>query len=839
MSRSPEAVQCIGSSFIYDKDYNVTDPAHIVWSSSDSELSDNGTKAFQSVSHGTKEFQSNVSHGKQSTCKRVSLSMERCIADETPQITGGQYDSDIECEEENTKMSDGSAVEISDSESSSSNSTGSQLQKEVESSNVKAMDIAEYSSDDAINESIGPVWQTCLPANHSRNVDSPAGKRASEWLKTAQVLLKTPDKKIDKAFKTPEDSAKKRKRFLRGGLAERLNRLQNRERSAISFWRHQCKSDCKITIGAKSGILLLRVDEIHEECSMKVVSCTKLESDNGEASSSCHSNYANTLIILFTRQTASQLRLRPKDVIHIHPPWQQLNIQDNKASVIVNTHFTQKMIPNRGTSNTPSIPDVFIVRRKSVPLSLMLKVINDQNYHGEETGSSKEKKHSLYPNKNDSLLDVVETRGAAGWTGTCLSVMVQRVYCIPLRDKVGQFQAIGETSFSANKLSSSDFCVCFLVQDAYGIFSELHLQTGKVPDDHLQDYVKRWEGKTCRITGMKILQRVTRGRAPGLFSLIDSLWPPLVPIKVHGQTQHQQVEANLQIPSFCYILSMSCDEIVNDGKNQFESLDSYVPPVFYNLREIFKINVSIAPLQEIWMYVTDSTVQEEPVTHDGMRVLSVCISPSCLLDCGIWQTLCKKMLCAIYFKDAVKENGRIICVERTVLSLQKPFLSCFSQVKELTGDVLLSDLDSAIQANELCSVTGLITGVNEETAFSWPVCNICESSKLQRPPTQESHSSTGSYFCSNCLQYVSIPVIRMHLEVSLHCDFIPGCRVKLKLQQETISLILKVCTSEDGCYEVSSVLGKKVGPLNCYVQSITSHPNTCIELEEICLFGRR
>lgn len=36
-------------------------------------------------------------------------------------------------------------------------------------------------------------------------------------------------------------------------------------------------------------------------------------------------------------------------------------------------------------------------------------------------------------------------------------------------------------------------------------------------------------------------------------------------------------------------------------------------------------------------------------------------------------------------------------------------------------------------------------------------------------------------------------------------------------------------------YEVKSVLGKEVGVLYCYVQSVTSHPSSCVELEEIVL----
>lgn len=53
--------------------------------------------------------------------------------------------------------------------------------------------------------------------------------------------------------KTEQIAGKTERSFIlgRGGLAERLCQLQNRERSAISFWRHQCISDAKIPSGKK------------------------------------------------------------------------------------------------------------------------------------------------------------------------------------------------------------------------------------------------------------------------------------------------------------------------------------------------------------------------------------------------------------------------------------------------------------------------------------------------------------------------------------------------------------------------------------------------------------
>lgn len=46
------------------------------------------------------------------------------------------------------------------------------------------------------------------------------------------------------AMKTPVDSAKKKpsKRLIPGGLAERLHRLVQREKSEVTFWEHRART---------------------------------------------------------------------------------------------------------------------------------------------------------------------------------------------------------------------------------------------------------------------------------------------------------------------------------------------------------------------------------------------------------------------------------------------------------------------------------------------------------------------------------------------------------------------------------------------------------------------
>ncbi|KAM9023987.1 DNA repair-scaffolding protein isoform 3-T3 [Ara ararauna] len=580
-------------------------------------------------------------------------------------------------------------------------------------------EISEYSSDnDSVGE--GGTGLANTTSGSTKSLQSRAGadtgdvtaRPASEWLRSAQALLSTPGKQASKAPRALTESAKKRK-LLRGGLAERLCRLQNRERSAISFWRHQCISDGKIP-SDKSGVLIVKILEMFEECTIQVAICQQLEQSPATVSSkdAVISAGEPILKVLFARETAAHLKSRPQDVIHIYPPW-----------------------------------------------------------------------------------------------------------------------------------------LCLLVQDAYGMFSEVQLQPLNSADD-VEQYCRRWEGKFCCLTGMKILQRTTRGRALGLFSLIESLWPPVVPVKVPGQSQDSEtMTTNLAPPSFCYILTVQSGEIHVEVDEEEQISNLYQPPAVHGLKEILlmdgcnercsfwaqvlylrlqtKQNVPINQ-REICLFVTDSTLQN--VVHMIPKVVAVSVAASCVLSTEITEALSVNSQ-LVFFKDALWGNGRIICVERTVLLLQKPLLysAAGADLSELTGPVRLDELDSTTQANSICAVRGTVVGVNESTAFSWPTCDRCGNGKLELCPQDR-----GSLYCNQCSEVVISPVLKMQLEVFLSCSSRPQSTVKVKLLQKTISSLLMSSASENGSYEVQSVLGKEVGLLNCYVRSVTSRPN-CIALEEIVL----
>ncbi|XP_031980701.1 DNA repair-scaffolding protein isoform X1 [Corvus moneduloides] len=840
----------------------------IIWTSSGSDFSDDENKTLVPRLHSKK---SEASKTEESPSTHDLLLEDRSSEDELELI-------DWEKDTDSTDKCDGSekedsSLEISDSDSCTNTSSLPVKEESDELCKAISTEISEYSSD---NDSVGegetslatttPGSRKGLQPRAGGDLGDVTARPASEWLRSAQALLRTPGKQAGKAPRAPAESAKKRK-LLRGGLAERLCRLQNRERSAISFWRHQCISDDK-TPSDKSGVLIVKILEIFEECTIQVAICQQLEQSPGTLSPEDAVINAEEPIlkVLFARETAAHLKSRPQDVIHIYPPWQKLLLQNADVPVIMNTYFSQKVILSEHSEAREKTYGLtkMLIRKNIISLAQTFRLDDlDDKLHQEPSdnqaacapqlrNNGDSKQHPLALSAvNDSLLDMVESQGAMGWREVQVRVVIQRVYCLPAREGY-RSHTQGNKPLCATPGMNSDppnVRLCLLVQDAYGMFSEVWLQSLSSTDD-IEQYCRRWEGKSCCLAGMKILQRTTRGRALGLFSLIDSLWPPVVPLKVPGQSQDSEMmTTNLPPPSFCYILTVQSGEIHVEVDEEEQISNLYQPPAVHGLKEVLRMdgcnkrcsfwaqvlyrrlqtkhNVPIDQ-RDILLFVTDSTLQN--VVHGIPRVVAVSVTASCVLSMDIREALSAGSR-LVFFKDALWGNGRIICVERTVLLLQKPLLclAAGADLSKLTGPVRLDELDSTTEANSICALRGTVVGVNESTAFSWPTCDRCGNGKLELCPQDRQ-----LLYCSQCSEVVITPVLKMQLEVFLSCPSRSQSTVKVKLLQRTISSLLMSSASEDGTYEMQSVLGKEVGLLNCYVHSVASHPN-CVALEEIVL----
>jgi hypothetical protein len=75
-------------------------------------------------------------------------------------------------------------------------------------------------------------------------------------------------------------------------------------------------------LGENSGILIVKILELHEECTMLVALCEQLGGPPSVSpSQSVMSRPDADLKVLFTWETAGYLRGHPQDIIHIFPPW--------------------------------------------------------------------------------------------------------------------------------------------------------------------------------------------------------------------------------------------------------------------------------------------------------------------------------------------------------------------------------------------------------------------------------------------------------------------------------------------------------------------------------------
>ncbi|XP_013375657.1 PREDICTED: DNA repair-scaffolding protein isoform X1 [Chinchilla lanigera] len=796
----------------------------ITWSSSGSDLSDEDKILSES--------QKDNGHGSRidRICNRNILGPEDGASEDELQSIDWEINSDREDASGCNEGEDGEgAAEISDCASCASTHSLTSEEKLPELPEPTSTEILEYSSHSEKEDDSENVLFIDSESPHKCDVNVGLDTRQlmdtviNPRVKSPEPILCTPQKQTAKLSRTPEDSAKKRK-LLRGGLAERLNGLQNRERSAISLWRHQCVSYQKTLSGRKSGILIVKILELHEECTMQVATCEQLA---GPPSTAPCQGVAPApgayLKVLFSRETAGYLQGRPQDIIHIFPPWQKLIIPNGSCPVILNTYFCQKFVAKEDPETTQKVycRDTPLPRRNiTLAWRFRIKDVTDNSpeiqvlHSGLVTtstswthGHEEAKQHlTIGTSSKDSLLDVVESQGAAPYSEVRVQVVVQRVYFLPGRDSTR-----GQQRSTSGHEDQPGTRVCLLVQDAYGIFGEVHLEGAVLRDRQL-------EGRSCSLAGMKVLQKATRGRTPGLFSLLDTLWPPVMPLKVSGHSQPcREVETPLPPPAFCYIFSArpSLEHIDIIEEDSVSKL--YQPPVLHYLGEILQTDhlgarcsfyarviyqrpqlksLLLLEQREIWLLVTDISLQTKTRSGPHLpKTLPVCVAPSCVLCPEVLQALTVAAPHSVFFRDAVRDHGQIICVERTVLLLQKPLLCVASGADscELTGPVELDELDSLTPVNSICSVQGTVVDVDESTAFSWPVCDQCGSGRLE-----QRLEDRGAFSCGDCSRVVTSPVLKRHLQVFLDCPARPQCSVKVKLLQSSISSLLRFAACEDG-----------------------------------------
>ncbi|XP_053402676.1 DNA repair-scaffolding protein-like [Mercenaria mercenaria] len=495
-------------------------------------------------------------------------SLKKSLLEDSPEIIDLENDSDIVPTSQPTQ----DATSVKSEDLIGINDYDSDLEIEKgERKSSKAKDIKESESqvsiyEDSSQNSTSPDTQTCT------------GVKASDWLKSLQ--LKTPSKSDYQGEKLePEDSAKKRKKHSKGGLAEQLSRLQSRDKSAVRMWYHQ---QGKPSASQDSKSIQLEVVGYENLYSMQLVKCVlyktpeanqlgnDLKDKNaGEEKEDKLLKSKNTphdreseekRLVMFPASQSEQLNLQIGSRFKIFPPWQQLELNDGQQILLCTKYCHVVQHPDVTPVNIPrsdvKLKDVVsakwncpcvqgLCRSQTLCPAYQFPAIPGQF---QETVPSQEGTSAQGKDSNSNLLKssdkpptthlyTVSSRPYDSISDTCRSLKESGNFDSLLKSIEACRTAVdgggdgysGTVSFSGHvhravtvRNGSSKTRCHLLVEDKFGSICEIQLSTKSLTKAGLS--ASSCESKTFRFSGLTVHGRFIRDRHENLFTMVDSVW---------------------------------------------------------------------------------------------------------------------------------------------------------------------------------------------------------------------------------------------------------------------------------------------------------------------------
>uniref|UniRef100_UPI00358F2DBA DNA repair-scaffolding protein-like isoform X2 n=1 Tax=Myxine glutinosa TaxID=7769 RepID=UPI00358F2DBA len=643
----------------------------------------------------------------------------------------------------------------------------------------------------------------------------------------------------------PWDSVVKKKRFIRGCLAERLTQLQARERSASAFWWHN-----RTSVTERAGPpLKLTVLRMHIECSMIVALCSNaIESDpqstlgsstvvqapqeedrqmhSGSSTLSRHISVpyqsvvltqqacgsssisgprpSCTLVALFTCETARKLNLQLGCIIRVSPPW--LLLPGRSHPTLLSTNFSER--EHKSPPDQPSTPLALLPRINATP-GLPLGIAPVSGLTSPVMGA--DWVSSLVPSTPpgpDSLLEAMETGRSCGVT---LRAVVQRVY------------PLGSAELTKTHLLSCTPAMdphiprfTLLLQDGFGLFAELpvsSLSDQSFASDEL-------EGRLCMFNDLQVVKRTTRARSPSLFTLIHSL-------SVFQQHSLLHVEhSDSQAPSFCYLLSCHQD------KNKIWPLSTapsqlYSPPTYRCLRDVLEVGkykdaVSTRVSFHAWLLyagqVSHLPIAQNCIAKNPDHITIRADSP-CHLQTGS-EAGRSKMFVTDWSLQTGPSVPRSVCIHVSA-SYALPYPAPWTT--HLDSTFLLGFRDVVLERGKLFlmdrSLVLLLEAETGEDPFTQPELDfVCPTTQedtlcivqgiLSEEVQAASQNQMMSSHCKNCSLHRDL-ISRDELGQGLVCEVLLSCPA------HSNNFLVKLSTCQ-AC-DVKSYLGRQVGPIHCMV----------------------
>ncbi|XP_041455703.1 DNA repair-scaffolding protein-like [Lytechinus variegatus] len=704
-------------------------------------------------------------------------------------------------------------------------------------------------------------------------------KTGSDWVKKLKLQASiTPDRKLGRSGDGEAkggrgsssgpglmDSARKKKKFVSCGLAERLQKLVSREKSSIAMWYHNRTDSQHSQDNTKSRFVVkvLSCDPhrgLYLTHCVTQVSCRSKVNDELRPKGEGDESLGEEVYVFFTRSTGDQLGLAAGMLISINTPWQKLSIPHVSKPVVLCTYYCRplNLDPDNGVQDQAVVTGYPTENSKSpkvlTPMRLFPGVSSNRS-PGAEVAIGQENRTK---NISASIMQSVSESGTCSSSGVSFKARVQRIVTRRLQAGVPYQSARISGRGSHHTQSSPSLIKSLLLQDREGVVCEVQLTNQIAESSTWQQVLQSGEGRSYIFMNLRVAQRLTLSRAPGLSSMIRML-------------QHHPNQINGQ--SVCYVLTSEIGMTEVESLDDCDSMDLplFRPPNVMDISDAIKNakcpwkrtsflttpllltstnSPSLHPKDSSnkssgsWFlflstytgqHQQHSSIQGEEISNghnrsDQDQYVCLHVHQSHVLNQEV-QARC-----------ASSGNRKLLCRDVHIASTEQGVqlnADGFSQISvvdesdnESVSSLSLSSLKVDTRLHSLVSVTGNICGVEEESACSWPSCPLCGNNHLD--------GGEGSGFMLHCLECnkdVSSPVIRMHLVVLLTCPNLPTTHaIKVKLLQPTIESVLPSSSQTSGGHDLQSILGVLVGPINCLVNSVNELPQRKeYRLEEVLL----
>ncbi|KAJ4427769.1 hypothetical protein ANN_25422, partial [Periplaneta americana] len=613
------------------------------------------------------------------------------------------------------------------------------------------------------------------------------------------------------------DSCKKRRlRLNKSGLAARLKKLLARQHSSTRIWQHETNYFNPLRPNNRG--MLLVVNSVWREYSRLMIHCTpssgKTISPLSSESEESNSNSNNTSLgIIVVLDPLLYSHIRPSSTIRVYAPWQQLCVSRLNVTLVLGVSYVEEVNSAQkqwliSGERQPQVSEVLYTCQCScqkeylLPRKMQVETLHCGTTNTEQLSITEE---VICQNRRmNTIAEVVAKQSCLQSEEVCLQLCILQVFRYKTRFSLDlcnenaflihstvsgvTVSASGcETRWPGSNIKTGDDDTGWSVLgcDATGVCCELVLGSSPPASEKPQWWEgitsKQVLGKFCKFTGFTIKRRIHRTKCPSLWSLI---------VKNKEVNEKQNLAGRGKRSPACELENeKAASEKHVQELWEMEELEetpdvniaASASPQLSSLKQTLKESgsgacrhscvVKVLYITDDCMYVTDPSVCS--VAGPGYVIVSV--KPSCIIP---KQVSSRKVTLAL-LQDVLADKGSLSADRYSWLEPVSSTVAIHAALSEqdvnLIANVKASvmDLASSSSVKDLVNVTGTVVGVDEETAFAWPVCGICENDILVELDSNE-------YLCQEC-NTSPHTFTKMSLEVFISCPQFPESRkVKVK-----------------------------------------------------------